>query len=109
MFIPFFSYACAFVLHIKCFLFFFNLILFTYFIVNNYNKDLSMQLSVLSLFWDYTYFTTLSQQYISYITVFACFFQRLSCITTKHNCVGDQNVSLNRQIGVAAMEDGDER
>jgi len=60
-------------LYLKKILLYFSLILFIYFIVNNYNKDLSMQLSVWSLFWDYTYFTTLSRQYISYITVFACF------------------------------------
>jgi hypothetical protein len=36
-------------------------------------------------------------------------FQRVSCITTKHNCVGDQNVILNKHTGVAAMEDGGER
>ena len=55
----------------------------------------------------------ISQHFLSNITVISRYslvlFQKVSCITTKHNYVGDQNVSLSKQIGVAAMEDGDER
>ena len=55
----------------------------------------------------------ISQHFLGNISVISRYllvlFQRVSCITTKHNCVGDQNVSHNKQIGVAAMEDGDER